>query len=328
MKKQKNDPAFVAISDIHFTVNSLPLASAALKSALLKAELLGVPLIIAGDLNDTKAIIRAEVANALIQILSYSKIEIFILVGNHDLMNEKGSEHGLNYLRPYARIIDKPTRIKSFENTVFIPYQTDTAKLQEILSTICNPGDLLVMHQGIQNAYMGDYVQDKTSISAKLLENFVCISGHYHRHQTVGTLTYIGSPYTTSFGEANDGPKGFLVVNEDGTFKREILNLRKHVISEYTPDNPPGKDVFNQQDLVWIRLSGPSSWLDTINKRELGIKLRLANFKLDKCVTDRPEITSENRKLTDSELFDHIIDNTSDSKERKENLKRLWKELM
>lgn len=320
-------PLFVAISDIHFSVPNLELASKSLRAALNKAEELNIPLVIAGDLNDTKAIIRAEVANAIISILRPSKVTVYILEGNHDKVNEKGSEHGLNYLRPYAEIIDKETYIRNL-HTTFIPYTTDLEKLKVRLNSLPSGkfGVKLLMHQGFYGAFMGDYIQDKSSISTDIVKDYIVISGHYHRHQTLDTVTYIGSPYTITYGEANDGPKGFLIVNEDGTFTREILNLRKHIIVEREIDANMMSPVTNysQGDLVKVRLKGPRNLLNKVNKNELGMKLiGHSDYRLELIIEEQSTSTVKfQTNLTDHELMLQLIE------DRAPNLKKLYLEVL
>lgn len=319
-------PIAVCISDIHFNINTLPLASAALKSALRRSEYLGVPLVIAGDLNDTKAIIRAEVANAIISIIKDARTMIYVLVGNHDRINEKSIDHGLNYLEPYANIVDLATYLTS--NIGLIPYSSDPKLVLEYFKL--NKPKILIMHQGFMGAQMGDYIQDKTSIDPELVKDYTVISGHYHRHQTLGTVTYIGSPYTITYGEANDGPKGFLILNEDGSFTRQILNLRKHIILNrdmQTMNDPV--EGYNEGDLVWLKLSGPKVELDQLNKTELGLKLfGHSNFKLDLIPieeSNQKQVKVQNQQ--DWEILNSIIDASSHDNFIKEQLKALYKEL-
>jgi DNA repair exonuclease SbcCD nuclease subunit len=352
-----NNPIAVVISDIHFNINTLALASAALKAALSRAELLNIPLIIAGDLNDTKAIIRGEVANALIKILSTARVPVYILVGNHDLLNERGTEHGLNFLAPYAKIIDKITQPginRGGKHTYLIPYQSDSQKIIDFIDSGIPKDSILIMHQGFLGAAMGDYIQDRSSLSPMLFKDLTVISGHYHRHQTItstnevklsldhqnkmrpcgtGTITYIGSPYTITFGEANDGPKGFLILNADGSFQREILNLRKHQIIEFHIDNLEDVDLLDQvnpHDLVWLKIRGSLSQLSKINKKDLGAKLLgHSNFKLDLIATESNKTeVKRTDSLTDSQLLDNIVDNIKDTQEQKSYLKELWRELV
>lgn len=333
-------PIAVLTSDIHFNLNTLPLASQALKAALSKAEELQVPLVIAGDLHDTKAIIRAEVMNALIEILEPANIDVFILRGNHDQLHEKSEEHGLNYLKPYATIIDSVSWLSRLPEVVFFPYMSNAEFLKTCLSGVMDmprneyvgTKPLLIMHQGFLGAAMGDYIQDKTSIAPEVVKDFTVISGHYHKHQTIGTVTYIGSPFTMSFGEANDGPKGFLILNSDGTFTREILNLRRHIKIETDLDNLYlTKHVDNHpefDDLVWIKVSGSYSQLQKLDKQEIAARLMIQNFKLDLIPIDSKPTDIQVENLSSGEVFDKLIDNTSESDEQKIKLKATWKELI
>lgn len=322
-------PLFVAISDIHFNLNNLEVASEALRAAISKAEQLEVPLVIAGDLNDTKAIIRAEVANRLIEILDDKCCPTYLLVGNHDLINEKGLDHGLNYLNDIVYVIDKPQMIiQSFEpkfDVWFIPYQSDSEKLKVHLMGVPE-GSLLVMHQGFLGAAMGEYIQDRSSIDPNEVKDFTVITGHYHKHQTIGTVTYIGSPYTTSFAEANDGPKGFLVVYDDHSFEHVPTNLRKHISIGTTFEELGQIQPISGQDFLRLKVSGTKEQLDSINKDALYKQLGSpAVFKFDKIYSEIPKLEQEDKKLPVADLFDRLIDNVAQNEAG--YLKQLWREV-
>lgn len=329
-------PLAVCISDIHFNINTLPLASVALQSALDKATALNIPLIIAGDLNDTKAILRGEVSNALISILQNAKVRVITLVGNHDRLNEKRPENSLNFLKPYCDVIDRHY-YNSNLGIDFIPYQSSN---QDFLNEISKCKDLVVCHQGFKGAYMGDYIQDKSSVDPSILLNVKIFSGHYHRHQTLGVVTYIGSPYTVTSGEANDGAKGYLVLNEDRSFDREILNLRKHIKLEYRWNDPliatqndPFSHNINPEDLVWLKVKGPYSELKKLDKAKIGQSLLgHSNFKLDLVPEDFDKEQKVKQTLltprTSKELFTTLIDEEAETEEQKLYLKELTDEIV
>ena len=324
----KSRPLFVAISDVHFNLNTLNTASRALITACHHAERLNVPLVVAGDLNDTKAVVRAEVMNQLISIFKYTGGKKFVLVGNHDLVNEKGEEHSLNFLEPYATIVDMPKVYPEIPEVFFVPYQSKPAVLERILSAP-RTEKIFVMHQGFNGAFMGDYIQDKSSITTDLVKHVKVFSGHYHRHQNLGTVTYIGNPFSVSFGEANDGPKGFIVVNSDGSYEQVPLKLRKHVVYkvDVTNDNflLPVNDT-NEEDYIWVKVTGPRSKLANITKKEIANYIGHENFKLDKIPSDGVQQVKK-VKMKDDEVLDSIIDETTDSPEYKASLKKLWREL-
>lgn len=347
MNERGNFPKAVCISDLHFSLSTLDLASNALKQAMSKAKELNVPLVIAGDLTDQKAIIRAEVANRLISIFRdqekpYLEVEdIYIIVGNHDMINEKGQDHALHFLEPYAQIIAFPYESRKI-GTWLIPYQNNSDNLQNILKDIPKKSTI-IMHQGVLGADMGHYIKDSTSLYKEAFADFRVISGHYHKAQdikcgrprkgAVGLFSYIGTPYTVSFAEANDGPKGFRVLRSDGTLESVPTNLRRHILIEKVYDNgwpePSKKLDITKEDLLWLKLKGPKSIMDKIRKSHLGAALPMGeNFKLDKIPTESPKDTQERKELKDTELLDKIIDGVNDSETQKKALKKLWRELL
>jgi hypothetical protein len=93
------------------------------------------------------------------------------------------------------------------------------------------------MHQGFKGAFMGEYVVDKTSIDPSEVADYNVITGHYHRRQKIGTVQYIGTPYTITFAEAHDPEKGYQLLLEDGSLRFVPLNLRRHIIVERSCGN-------------------------------------------------------------------------------------------
>jgi len=329
-----NQPKAVLISDIHFTVSTLDLAAASLIAASKRSVELNVPLIIAGDTLDSKAIIRAECANKLMDILCRYPAQI--IVGNHDLINEKGKEHSLEFLRAYGNIIDMPLRWH--EDLFLMPYMSSKDEFLSALEEIPS-GSTIICHQGIMGADMGHYVQDKTSLPTETFANFRVISGHYHRAQdiktgrprkgAVGLFSYIGNPYTLSFGEAKDGPKGYQILHENGLLTQVPLNLRKHVIIERDINRLflPTENI-NKDDLIWLKVTGPYIELERLNKKEVGERLfGHSNFKLDKIYSDVPLIVNSDNS-TGEQIMDKLIDASDEKAEEKQELKKLWRGLI
>lgn len=329
-KVKKSKPIGVLISDIHFNINTMGLADRAFTMAVTAAMEMNVPLYVTGDLNDTKAIIRGEVANCLISLFKEAKslnVQTHVLVGNHDLLNEKGSAHSLNFLKPWTNIIDTPTAL---EGLTAIPYQTDSANIFEALRHV-EKGSIVLMHQGVKGAFMGEYIKDRSSVDPALLADWRCISGHYHRHQTINNFTYVGSPYTISFAEAGDGPKGFQILFEDGSLELVPTNLRKHVIVERSVSSAFDPiDNLNTEDILWLKVIGPHSELEKLSKRELGLRhLGHSDFKFDKIRTDKARPTPESMEsFTSDQILDMLITDSDEPEQQKISLKKLWREVM
>lgn len=319
----------VLISDVHYSLPTLDLADASLQQAIRHAEKLSKPLIIAGDLHDTKGTIRAECASRLISTLTDARCLIYVLVGNHDLINEKGKAHALTFISHLANIVVSPI---NYHGLYLIPYETDQATLLSTLSGIPK-GSTLIMHTGVKTAYMGHYTQDKSSLPPEAFSDFRVVSGHYHRRQDIpcgnNVFSYIGNPYTLNYGESQDGPKGYQILWDDGSLQFCPTNLRKHVVvarTSKTIDEP----ITNYQpgDLVKIKVSGPKSELDLLDKHIIGMKLLgHVDFKLDLISdTDVPNEGTKFSRLPE-ETLDALIDDLKETPERKQVLKDLWRSL-
>jgi DNA repair exonuclease SbcCD nuclease subunit len=184
-KAATNKPIAVLISDIHYNIQTLDIADKALRLAISKANDLEVPVIIAGDLHDTKANLRGECVLALINTIQLCNQPPYILRGNHDSLNEKSKEHSLEFLGPYSHMVkDNATTNLGDRHVYLIPYEHHTEVLKAHLKTV-KKGSILIMHQGVEHSHAGHYIQDKTALSRDDYKGLRIISGHYHRRQTI-----------------------------------------------------------------------------------------------------------------------------------------------
>lgn len=352
-------PLAVLISDIHYSIPTLELADAAMRQAIAKANDLNVPLIVAGDLHDTKANLRGECINAMLSTFSEHATEVFILIGNHDKINEKSENHALNFLKkqgefvedydrntqyPSITIVDQPEFTNEFSLNAnspwFIPYQHDPEEFKHILTKI-DKDSLIIMHQGISGSLPGEYTHDKTAIPKEWLTDYRVISGHYHTRQdikcgrpragTVGLASYLGNPYTLNFGEASDPEKGFNILMSNGNLEFVPTNLRKHIVIEMIPNQrvtlPPHIAL---NDIIKIKYTGTREECSKVNKESIKQELRLMNdFRLELIHLDNTtEIKQETKTYTQSETLDNLIDSMKNtSAEQKIRLKSLWKSL-
>lgn len=343
-------PRAVLISDVHYSLSTYQIADKAYRMAIDKACELEVPLIDCGDLTNDKAILRGEVIKTIIDTLKYAEdrgVKVYLLVGNHSLITEKGEEHALHFLEPYATVISHATSVDGFN---FIPYQNSCEKMLAALEKFPK-GALVFAHQGVQGAWLGDYVQDRTSLPPEAFADYRIISGHYHRAASlktgrpkkgaVGLFSYVGNPYTLSWGEASDGPKGYQILFDNGLMEHIPTDLRKHVVLDWSTEQLSGVSstdrggstaemVINPGDLVWLKLRGPASELAQVKKADLAKLLGVEHFKLDKIITETEHLDEEEKAQakTGAELLDALIDKSNEPAAEKAVQKSLWRELV
>lgn len=327
-----NKPIAVLISDIHYNMHTIKLADAAMRQAITKANELNVPLIVAGDLHDTKANLRGECVSAMIKTFQTAEQEPIVLIGNHDKINEKSDEHSLEFLKPYVHLIEKPQYYHDL-GLGLIPYQHDIEYLKRCLE--CGLGKFVIMHQGLQGSHMGEYIQNKSAINTSDVSGLRVISGHYHNRQTIdlsngGKWDYIGNPYTLSWDEANDPEKGFQILYADGSIEFVPTNLRKHRIFEvsYKGLNTLKRIEIKENDLYWIKVSGIKEELSTVTRSRISLELGTEVFKLTLHPLEAQSNTNVLKNSTQEELMDSLIDSlTNTTQDAKDRLKNKWKEL-
>ena len=195
---------YTIIGDPHITHKSLDRAGTLFDII----EDLGNPTILLGDVLDTKEIIRGKCLNYVYERLRDSKLEYIILVGNHDWFNLECKEHSLEVLKslPNVTVVDKPQVI---DGMLFVPYIND---LEEFRAVHGNPefseAEVMFMHQGVTGFDYGNgYIADGSGhgeLPEEAMTGFQrVISGHFHKYAEEGNLTFLGTPFSHSFGESN-----------------------------------------------------------------------------------------------------------------------------
>ncbi len=330
-------PLAVLISDVHYSLPTLELADVVTRMAIACAEKLDIPLIIAGDFHDTKANLRGECVNAMIDAISSHRGTTYILRGNHDSINEKSFKSACNFLGNISgvKMIDDCGRMEDTGIYLFA-YHHDLPLLRTRLGLLPN-GATVIMHQGLKHAKSGEYGDfDKTALSPEDVSGLRVISGHYHARQTIllpdsGVWDFIGNPYTLTFGEAGDPPKGFQILNDDGSLEFVPTNLRKHVVFSLRA-REVGRGtvlVYDTKDLLWLKISGTSEELSKLT-RENAIHimdLRAEQIKIDFIALNstNEEVSSIEHSLPLFEQLDGLIDASNVSAEQKLRIKALWR---
>lgn len=322
-------PIAVLISDVHYNMQNLQLASQALSEAVRLSNKLNVGLIIAGDLHDTKAAHRAECIDSMVEELKKADQEPTIIIGNHDLINERdNTKHSLGFLSRYAHIVaEKPWGKNGFW---LAPYQIDVKSFEAWLKSLPT-GDTVIMHQGLKGTDAGEYFSDKTAIDYESCSHLRVISGHYHKRQSHGNFDYIGTPYTMTFAESNDPTKGIQILYESGKLQFVSLGLRKHVIVhiELGKYELGIEREIMAQDKVWVKVCGPADKLFALTKDDVRKITRiLTDFRLEKIPTlEQSDLKKESNK-TPQELLDILIEAFPGmSPNQKIRMKELWRSL-
>lgn len=184
-----------------------------------------------GDLFDRRKYVNfytlAECKRYFFNRLQEQQIELYALVGNHDIF----WKHSLSVNSPdlllqeyvNVRIYDQPTTLLFPEVSIdLIPWlcnenENDVMKFVEnSVSPIC------LGHFELKGFPLMKGVDSHDGIEAKFLDRYDHVySGHYHTRSTNGNVTYTGTPYELVWSDYKDA-KGFYVLDTD-TNKTEFV---------------------------------------------------------------------------------------------------------
>lgn len=310
----------IVIGDLHLDKNNLDTAEIFfdfLTQHLSSPENqeVDIELIFLGDIYHTKAIIRSEAQNFLIKKLQnlieiHSCMSIYIIVGNHDYNNMSCDEHALTPLKslsPRIHIIDEPS--KSY-NGLFLPYyNTNKGFVDALKNTIGPTVKYIFCHQGIEGFDYGNGIIDRDGVSIKdLIEyNVEFIIGHYHKQQKSGNIFYLGTPYSHSFGEANqikgileiiDGKQDFLITNDFIPCHYKL----KYAEYEFNEDSKKVLEYIKENDFVEVQISCTREFASAFSKEKfiediLKINVKNLRVKFDLIDNNKSVRLDENQSL-------------------------------
>lgn len=272
-----------------------------------------------GDLFDEKGIVRTSCWDRLREVRvgwMTRGVKHIDNVGNHDQEDFQGTINPLKIFDHFdgCFVASEPTFVDPWW---IIPYTRDLKKaLKEV------PDDsLVVIHAGVCGAKMSAGIEDEDGADPKLFSRFKRVfSGHYHRHQTVGKVTYIGSPMQQNFGEAGE-TKG-VVIYDDKKDKFKFVEItglprfHKFVMGDDLADTPVACD-----DFVHVTVKGDRKVAMT-SKEDLQKSLPGRLVKIDREIT---EVKGSRLSIDDVSDIDGLITQYVGHKDPPEDHKRLVK---
>lgn len=219
--------SLLIVGDCHCSTSTLGDIGYAFKqiTIVLKEENVST-LCFAGDIFDLHGTIKSEAYNFFIRQLKkwlkrFSELEIILIVGNHDFINNNvycSDQHFLNPFKEWDRVIvvEKPQEYFIGEHRIALfPYVPDGRYFEahnEFLEGSFE-FELFISHQTFRGGKMDN--GQPAEISETWAKNYpLQISGHLHTPHSVGkNLMYIGSMIHCKHSE--EGMKRLLLIDFD-----------------------------------------------------------------------------------------------------------------
>jgi hypothetical protein len=185
-------------------------------------------IIILGDLTEKKDNHSSKLVNRLTSELNHlaNKQPLIILRGNHDCIDPEWPFFLFMQNNPYIDYFYRPARTS---RGIYLPHTKDPLnEWCEILAQDLRGVDYIFMHQTVKGA-KGSNGVSLEGVDGSILSNFSgdIFSGDIHTPQSVGRVTYVGSPYPVYFGDNFVG--GAIVLQDDKSWERLTYNTIRRV---------------------------------------------------------------------------------------------------
>lgn len=189
---------------------------------------------IMGDLFHTHAILRQEVIDfyqkRLKLLHGLNQVRPGVIVGNHDLLGPtNGSTNAVSLvLSDVATAIAEPMQVAP--NVWAVPFIPDNKEFVRICNEEVPHDSILLCHQTFEGSRFENGFYAPEGVDQGLIPQKVVISGHIHNRQTIGKVTYIGTPRAVTASEANED-KGIALF--DTTTKEIAYISTNHLVKCY-----------------------------------------------------------------------------------------------
>ena len=188
----------------------------------------GLPTIFLGDQLDKRGYVEISCLNLFYNFFKQSLLKHLILVGNHDFSTADCLEHSMHPLRylESVTVVDKPLRRGK---VLLMPFQRNLDDFRRITNDF-RGAEFLMFHNGVNGFDYGSGLVADRELPIEDLKQFKhAIGGHFHKYQKRENLTYLGSPFSHTFGESNQNK--YLGIFDDETGEMELIktDFPKHV---------------------------------------------------------------------------------------------------
>lgn len=159
-----------------------------------------------GDLCDAKDRHPGSLVNRVVAgLIGWSrKVSLNILRGNHD---GYGRVSFFSFLGQFPGITYYDEPVETFIEGIPTLYLPHSRNPQEEWKDLELSGKLVFAHATVNEVVTeSGFVLKECGLSSKMFDTTLAtLSGDIHKPQTIGKITYVGSPYHTRFGDHFDG---------------------------------------------------------------------------------------------------------------------------
>lgn len=258
----------LVVGDPHFKHNNRIETDKLLEDivSMIKIKSIDIVVVLGDIMNDHEKIdlkVFKRVEKFITEISDLT--QIYILIGNHDRVNNKVFLTDEHVFGPYKRwknvyIVDDHCPVITWKNLniCLAPFVPDGRFMEALnISKIdLTKIDLIFCHQEFTNCSINKITKSKCD---EWLPHYpLIISGHIHHYEiSSDNLIYLGTPFQHNFGD-NPNNRGIFLLNESMEIEFHELSIPKKIVIEVDY-----KDIdeieLNNRDKFKILIRGPKN---------------------------------------------------------------------
>ena len=270
-----------------------------------------------GDLMDRRKYVSYRILKdfreRFIQPFNYLKINLHILVGNHDIyfrntndinsLNELlGQRHDNIFIYSEAQEVD----FDGFP-ILMMPWINQQNEIYSFGMMDETKADTMMSHLEVVGFEMhGGHFSESGFDKSQFKKFDTIFSGHYHKKSDDGQIYYLGTPYQMTWSDYNC-PKGFHVFDTETRELTRIVNPQRIFEKIYYDDTQENYDTHdvNQYKNKYVKLV-------VVNKNDL-YKFDKFTDKLFKADCHEVKIIEDFTDLDANTVSDDIVENSQDT---------------
>ena len=270
-----------------------------------------------GDLMDRRKYVSYRILKdfreRFVQPFNYLKINLHILVGNHDIyfrntndinsLNELlGQRHDNIFIYSEAQEVD----FDGFP-ILMMPWINQQNEIYSFGMMDETKADTMMSHLEVVGFEMhGGHFSESGFDKSQFKKFDTIFSGHYHKKSDDGQIYYLGTPYQMTWSDYNC-PKGFHVFDTETRELTRIVNPQRIFEKIYYDDTQENYDTHdvNQYKNKYVKLV-------VVNKNDL-YKFDKFTDKLFKADCHEVKIIEDFTDLDANTVSDDIVENSQDT---------------
>lgn len=267
--------------------------------------------ILLGDIFHEKAYLRTEIVNLYLQYFKKWPSELHLLVGNHDYSNSIECKiHALEVFKDISNVfVHDKFFVEPNTNTIFTQFVHNNEILIDfLLIKQAKEKYILYGHNGIDGCAYSSGSFEQSSLKKEHFKGLKRVfMGHIHKPQSFDNITYVGTPFTKDYGEANEIKRVIIYDHKTDQTQDIFLPIPMHKVLKYEIKSVRGLAKINKE-LKELNTTNIKLIIDAPKSVAKKIELESFEIPIDSLKVESTEEAKEAKSISETLTTEEMCD--------------------